>query len=579
VNKVPDTVLKESLLACRNGFLSVMVFSLCINLLMLVTPLYMLQLFDRVLTSRSTDTLVLLFLIALVALAVMAVLDGVRSVVLIRLSGWIDRTVSGSVLRGSVAATLSAGRDPSVQGLRDLNTVRTFLSGPTVFPIMDAPWTPVFLVVLFMLHPWLGVFALIGALFLFALAVTNEMATRDLLMRAGGASVRALNRAESAVRNADVVEAMGMTGSLVRRWNRENKDAVAMQALASYRSGTITAVSKFARLCLQIGILSLGAYLAIRNEVTPGAMIAGSILMGRALAPVDQAIGTWKSMLAARSAYARVKAGLEASPPLEAGMPLPAPDGNLDVEGVSFFHAKSSDPALRNVAFKLAAGEALGLIGPTAAGKTTLARLLIGNLAPRGGHVRLDGMDVAEWDSSDLGRHLGYLPQDIELFGGTIRENIARMDEGDPDAVVAAAQLAGVHEMVLHMPQGYDTEIGEGGGALSGGQRQRIALARALYGSPRLVVLDEPNASLDAEGEAALLQAMGALKEQGVTVVIIAHRPSILESVDKVAVLRAGQMQIFGERDEVMEQLSAAKAAAVAGPVVEAIAEKPDKPS
>ena len=548
--------LNEALGACRGGFLAVVAFSLGINVLMLTAPLFMLQVFDRVLSSRSTDTLVMLMLVAGFALMALAALDAIRATVLIRLSTWLDARISGSVLAGSVLATLRNATDPSVQALRDLATFRTFLSGPGIFPVMDAPWTPIFLGVIFMLHPLLGWLSLAGASVLFALALTNELATRNLLAASSVASFKALNRAEAAVRNADVIEAMGMMPQLVRRWHRQNAESLDLQARASSRSTSITSASKFLRLVLQIGILGVGAWLVIESELTPGAMIAAFILMGRALAPVEQAIGSWKQMVAARGAYQRMKRQLDETPVRGLGMPLPAPSGHVSVEGLSFVFPGASEPILRNVNFELHAGEALGLIGPTAVGKTTLARLMIGNLAPRTGHVRLDGMDVAEWDSDDMGRHVGYLPQDIELFSGTVRENIARMADGEPDAVIAAARIAGMHEMVLGMAQGYDTEIGEGGTALSGGQRQRIGLACAVYGDPRFVVLDEPNANLDGAGEAALSDAIDTLKERGATIVVIAHRPSVLRQVDKVVVLRDGTVDKFGPREQVIPGVS-----------------------
>ena len=557
MKRIANPVLKDAFAACRGGFLAVAVFSLFINLLMLTVPLYMLQIFDRVLTSRSTETLVMLLLIAGAALLVMAGLDGLRGVLMVRISSWLDGRLGGPVLAESISGQLRKGGEPSVQGLRDLTTVRTFLTGPGVFPIMDAPWTPIFVAVIFLLHPMLGWLSLGGAIVLFALALTNELATRNLLMSSGGAGMKALNHAQAAVRNADVVEAMGMMPALVRRWQNQNAEAIALQARASGRAGAITAISKFLRLCLQLGVLSLGAWLVLQNELTPGGMIAGSILMARALAPVEQAIGTWKSLIAARDAYRRFATQLMQAPPREGGMKLPTPAGKIDVEGLVYAHPGSSEPILRNIAFRLGAGDALGLIGPTAAGKTTLARLLVGNMVPRAGHARLDGMDVAQWDSDDLGRHIGYLPQDVELFSGSVQENIARMDEGDPEQVVAAARLAGVHEMILGMEKGYDTQIGDGGVALSGGQRQRIALARAVYGDPKFVVLDEPNANLDRDGEAALLEAIQALKERKVTLVVIAHRPGILQHVDKVLALREGAVLMFGPRDDVIAKLTA----------------------
>jgi ATP-binding cassette subfamily B protein/ATP-binding cassette subfamily C protein len=551
-----STLLQETVASFGRAFIVVGLFSLCINLLMLTAPLYMLQVFDRVISSGSTDTLLMLMLVAGIALMTMSALEALRTVAMVRVSSWLDNKLGGTLLLGSLAATLNTRKDPSVQALRDLATVRTFLSGAGVFPIMDAPWTPIFLAVMFMLHPLMGWLSVIGAVFLFGLALANEISTRDLLMKSGGTSVAALRQAESSVRNADVIEAMGMAPSMVRRWATQNAKSLALQAQASLRSGNITAISKLLRMGLQIGIMSLGAWLTIKGELTAGAMIAGSILMGRALAPVEQAIGTWKQLVSARNAYDRVKAQLNSDLIGEPGMPLPAPKGNLSVEGVTFTYGGSKNPVLRNIRFDLAAGETLGLIGPTAVGKTTLARLLVGNLAPNLGHIRLDGMDVSDWNSDDLGKHIGYVPQDVELFFGTVNENIARMQEPDPEAVVAAAKKAGMHDMILHMDKGYDTQIGEGGAALSGGQRQRIALARALYGNPKFMVFDEPNSNLDSDGEKALLDSIRELKDQGATVIVIAHRPSVLQNVDKILVLGNGGVELFGLRDEVFAKLS-----------------------
>lgn len=557
--------LIKALAVCRGGFSAVLVFSLFINVLMLTAPLYMMQVFDRVLSSRSSDTLLMLLLIATFALLVMGLLDAVRGFLMVRMSGWLDGHLSGQVLTETVSGQLRRGAQPSVQGLRDLSNLRQFLTGPGMFPILDAPWAPVFIVVVFMLHPWLGVLSLIGAILLFAIAIANEIVTRGPLMRANGAANAALADAEAAVRNADVVEAMGMMPRVIGRWHGRNAEATALQTHASNRSTALTATSKFLRLLLQIAVLTLGAWLVLGGEMSPGGMIAGSILMARALAPVEQAIGSWKSAIAARQSYDRLQTQLATYKPRGTSMPLPAPKGALDVSGVMFAHAQARDPLLRNISFRLAPGESLGLIGPTASGKTTLARLLIGNLVPRAGMVRLDGMDVSQWEHDDLGKHIGYLPQDVELFAGTIRENIARMEEGEPEAVVKAAQLAGVHAMVLGMPQGYDTPIGAAGMTLSGGQRQRIGLARALYGNPRFVVLDEPNASLDHEGEAALANVLASLHKEGITTVIIAHRPTVIQGVDKILVLKDGAVLMFGPRDAVIAKLREQQQAAQGG--------------
>ncbi|USG61298.1 type I secretion system permease/ATPase [Sneathiella marina] len=552
-NKNP--LLKETLDKCSRVFIVIAVFGLAINMLMLTAPLFMMQVFDRVITSRNTDTLILLMLIAGFALLTMSLLEGARTFVLVRISSWLDQQIGGAALTASIVSTLTSGKDASVQALRDLGNFRSFLTGPNVFPILDAPFAPIFLGVMFLLHPLLGWISVIGAIVLLAIAIANERATRKLLNMSGGQSMVAMKQAETASRNADVVEAMGMMPQLIQRWNDRHADALAMQASASDRGGMFAAASKLVRVMLQIGVTGAGAWLVIQAEMSPGSMIAGSIIMGRALAPVEQAIGSWKGFLSARAAYSRLKKELDESAVRETAMPLPKPKGSISVEGLSYTHKNTTEPILRNINFKINPGEILGIIGPTAAGKTTLVRILVGNLKSRIGFARLDEMDVAEWGADDRGKHIGYLPQDIELFSGTIRENIARMSEGDPADVIAAAKKAGIHEMVLRMEKGYETEIGEGGAALSGGQRQRIALARALFGDPSLLVLDEPNANLDSVGESALMSAMENLRAEGMTIIVIAHRPNILKHVDKILVLKDGMLQDFGGRDDVMMKL------------------------
>ncbi len=500
----------------------------------------------------------LLTLIALAALLTLGLLEAVRGRVFVRIGAWIDHRLGGVLLGSGIADAASRHGDGSPQGLQDLATVRTFLTGPGMFPILDAPWTPIFLLVTFMLHFWLGILALAGAVVLLIIAVLNEMATRGMIAESGDAAGRAMRLAESALRNAEVIKAMGMMPNILGMWRRENETAVALQAGASDRGGAFSAVSKFMRLALQIGALAVGALLVIQDSLSPGAMIAGSILMTRALAPVDMAIGSWRSAVSARSAYARLRQRIEnASAPGE-GMTLPAPKGALTLEGVSYRYPGQEGLALRGVSFALAPGETLGLIGPTASGKTTLARLIIGNLAPLVGHVRLDGADISQWITQELGAHMGYLPQEVALFEGDVRINIARFSNADPESVVTAAKLAGAHEMILHLPTGYETQIGVDGAALSGGQRQRIALSRAVFGDPKLLVLDEPTANLDAVGEEALLSALAGLKARGATVVLIAHRPSLLRHVDKILVLREGEMYMFGPPDEVLPKITAA---------------------
>ena len=548
--------LRETLDACRDGFRIVVLCSLAINLLMMTAPLYMLQVFDRVIASRSADTLIFLTLIALVALAALGALEVVRGRSMVKLGTWLDARLSEPVLAGSLAGAAQGNREPSIQGLRDLSTLRGFMTGSAVFPILDAPWTPMFLIVIFLLHPLLGFLALSGAVILLALALGNDYASRGLIERSGAASIAALRQAEAASRNVDTVMAMGLLGNLVKRWRAANEATLVLLAQASHRGGIFTAASKTFRLALQIAVLGLGAWLVIGAELTAGGMIASSILLGRALAPVDQAINSWKSAVGARAAYGRIEKILASAPAPDAAMALPAPDGALTVENLTYVHPGATEPTLRGLSFHLAPGESLGIIGPTASGKTTLARLLVGNLEPTSGHVRLDNADVWQWNSEDLGRYLGYLPQDVELFGVSVRENIARLSEAEPRDVVAAARLAQVHELILRLPQGYETEIGHGGAVLSGGQRQRIALARAMFGTPRLVVLDEPNANLDQSGEVALLAALGALRGQTATTVVIAHRPSILRHVDKILVLSPEGPVAFGPRDDILRTVT-----------------------
>ena len=547
-------MLGKTLKACRKGFIAVAAFSLCINLLMLTAPLFLMQVFDRVLTSRSIETLMMLLIIVVFAFFTMGVLEIIRGRVFIRISSWLDEQLGGLVLAANSDNFLKYARASSVQGLRDLGTIRALLTGPGIFPILDAPWALVFIGVIFLLHPVLGWISLAGAVVLLALAVANEALIRDFLTRSSGASIEAMNQAEAAVRNADVIEGMGMMPNLVRRWTEATNESRQLRDDACRRGGLVSSASKFLRRVLQVGILSAGAWLVVRNELTPGAMIAGFILMGSALSPVERAIGSWRSVVLARGAYGRIGELLSEMPIGGAPMPLPAPTGKLDVEDVSFIYPEAIDPTVKNVSFSLKAGELVGIIGPTAAGKTTLARMLIGNLVPNSGHVRLDDMDVSEWNSDDLGPHIGYLPQDVELFAGTIQENIARLADGDPDEVVEAARLANIHEMILRLPKGYDTQIGVDGTALSGGQRQRIGLARALYGDPKFIVLDEPNSSLDPEGEQVLLKTIESLKKKGTTTVIVAHRPTILHYADKVLVLKEGEVQIFDDKEKVLKK-------------------------
>jgi len=542
--------------ACKTGLKAVLFFSFFINLLTLAAPLYMLQVFDRVIGSGSIDTLIYLTLITVIAVLTLASLEMVRGRVMVRMGVWLEQSLSTSVFSTSITLASNSKDSVTVQGLRDVATLRNFLTGPAVFPIMDAPWLPIFLAIIFLLHPMLGWIATGGAVVLFTLAIINDLSSRQAMQQSSSASIKGLKQAEASVRNADVVMAMGLMSNLNRRWAKTNGEALDHLTTASNRSGMLSAASKFIRQGLQIAMMGAGAWLVLRSELTPGGMVAGSILLGRALAPVDQAIGSWKGAIAARSAYDRVKALLLTEAADKEKLDLPEPEGRLSVEKLAYAYSKEFEPVLRGLSFELAAGESLGIIGPTAAGKSTLAHLLMGTAIPEIGHVRIDGADMHTWNRHDRGRFLGYLPQNVELFEGTVTENIARMGDYEPADVVAAAQAANVHEMILSLPDGYETNIGEAGAVLSGGQRQRVALARALYGNPRLVVLDEPNSGLDLSGDSALIKSLRGLKENKVTSVLITHRPSILKKVDKILVLYPGGRYEFGDASSMLNKVA-----------------------
>lgn len=560
----PQDELRGALQASRNSFLFAGLFSLFINLLMLVPSLYMLQVYDRVLASSSASTLVMLTILVVGLFAVMGVLELLRARILVRVSARLDMLLNGRLFTAMFDAKLRDGRGTGSQPIDDLTNLRQFLTGNGLFAFFDVPWMPIYIAVLFLMHPWFGWFAIGGALLLFALATANELTTRKPLGKANAVAIGARNYLGGNLRNAEAMEAMGMLGRVHQRWFARHQEVLKLQALASDRAGLLSNASKMLRVTLQSLILGLGAYLVIIQVSTPGIMIAASILLGRALAPVDMLIGGWKGFLSARSAYKRLHDLLLAIPERQRFMSLPPPDGSLRVEGVLAAPPGSNVPVLRGIHFDIAAGEIVGVIGPSAAGKSSLARVVLGVWPIAAGKVRLSGADISHWNREELGPYIGYLPQDIELFDGTVGENIARFGEVDPEQVVAAAQRAQVHEMILHLPKGYDTPIGEGGAVLSGGQRQRIGLARAMYGKPVLVVLDEPNSNLDDQGEAALVKAIAQLKADGATVLIITHRPSVLNSVDKILVLREGQVEVFGPRDQVLAQF--ARPTAVARP-------------
>jgi PrtD family type I secretion system ABC transporter len=555
--------LAQALASCRSAFLSVGLFSGVINILMLTGSIYMLQVYDRVLPSRSVPTLIGLTVLIIFLFGLQGLLDFIRQRLLTRIGSTLDAELSGRIFGILVTLPLKgrAGAE-GLQPLRDFDTVRSFLSGIGPTALFDLPWLPLYLGLCFLLHPWLGLIALVGAVVLFALAVLTEVLSRKPLQEAVSHAAARQAQAEASRRNAESIKAMGMAAPLARRWTEVNDKYLTAQERAADASGGLGAVSKVLRFLLQSIVLGAGAWLVILDMASPGVIIAASILTSRALAPIETAIAQWKTFLAARQSWRRLGELLAALPPEADPMPLPAPRKSLAVEGIVVGIPGAREVIVSNVSFSLTAGDGLGVIGPSASGKSTLVRAIVGVWPVLRGAIRLDGATLDHWSPTALGAAIGYMPQTIELFDGTVAENIARFsDDPDPAKVVAAAKAAGAHEMILRLPNGYDTRTGEGAGALSAGQRQRIALARALYGDPFVVVLDEPNSNLDSEGEAALTEAIKGVRARGGVVIVVAHRPSALAALDQVLVMRNGTVQALGPRDDVLRKTLVPQAA------------------
>lgn len=549
--------LGDALRACRNAFIGVGIMSCMINLLYLTGSIFMLEVYDRVLPSRSVPTLVALVVLAGFLYAAQGVLDMLRSRVLGRIGTSLDEAMNERVFETVVRLPLLVGtRNEGLQPLRDLDNVRSFLGsmGPGAF--FDLPWLPFYLAICFLFHWLLGVTALIGAVILVALTLVTEFMSRQPAKDAMTLAARRNDLATATRRNAEVLVAMGMSGRLTKRWSETNEEYIAGNQRASDVTGGLGAIAKVLRMMLQSAVLAVGAYLVIYQEATAGIIIAGSILSARALAPVDLAIAHWKGFVAARQSWRRLNTLLEKLPAPQTQTLLHPPEKKLTVEGVAIVPPGEQRVIVQDVNVAIEAGHGLGIIGPSGSGKSSLVRALVGVWQPARGKVRLDGAALDQWSSDVLGRHIGYLPQDVELFAGTIAQNISRFDpEAKSEAIIAAAKEAGVHEMIIKMREGYDTQIGEQGGALSAGQAQRVALARALYGNPFLIVLDEPNSNLDAEGDEALTRAVRAARERGAIVVIVAHRPVGIEGVDQLLVLKDGRMQAFGPKEQVLGQV------------------------
>ena len=545
---------RVSLRRHSSAFIGVALISALVNVLHLSGSIFMLEIYDRVLPSRSVPTLIGLATILLLLYGFQAVFDIIRGRILSRIGASLDETLGATVFQIVLTKPLRGrpegdGQEP----LRDLDRVRGFLSSGGPLALFDLPWMPLYLTICFAFHPWLGITAAGGAAVLVLMTVLTEIFTRHSTREAASGLATRSAVVQAGQRNAEVIRAMGMTKQIGRRWDAANRKILYQQQRTSDVGGGFAAVSKVVRMMLQSMVLAVGAYLVIGGEVTAGVMIASSILASRALAPVELAIGNWKGFLGARQSWKKLSVQLADEDGRAEPMPLPVPRRDITVTHVSVSPPGEKRPVIENVRFSLSAGDGLGIIGPSASGKSSLARALVGIWPTSGGNIRIDGAALDQWSPELLGQHIGYLPQDVELFAGTVAQNIARFEENaDPKAIISAAETANVHDMILKLPQGYDTEIGLAGMALSGGQRQRIALARALFKDPFLVVLDEPNSNLDNEGDQALTNAIAKVRDRGGIAIVIAHRPSALASIDLVLVLGAGKQVSFGPKDRIV---------------------------
>jgi ATP-binding cassette subfamily C exporter for protease/lipase len=546
----------KTLMDYKSAFCALAVFSGVINFMMLIPSIYMMQVYDRVLSSKSETTLLMITLITAVLYSFMHVLEWVRSMVLVKISTGLDMKLNYRIFNVSFENTLRKGNANPSQVMADLATIRQFVTGNGLFALFDVPWLPIYLFVAFCFHPILGLFATAGIIILLGLAYWNEISTKSQLNEASKMAVAASTFANNALVNADVIESMGMLNNLYQKWGNLQEQVIYQQGIASARNAKINAITKFIRVLWQSLALAVGALLVIENQISPGMMIACSILLGRALSPVEQLIGTWKQLSSVRNSYNRLTQLLTAFPQRAKKMALDQPKGYLSIEQMGVAREGSNKLILKGININVQPGDALAIVGPSASGKSTLARAIVGILKPTQGTIRIDGADLHQWDKNRLGPSIGYLPQNIELFAGSVAENISRFNDVDPEQVISAAKMAGVHDMILRLPEGYDTVLGAGGAGLSGGQKQRIALARALYGLPSLIVLDEPNSNLDELGETALVNAVEALIAAKSTVIVITHRPSILAKMNKLLVLQDGAIQLFGPKDQVLDRIN-----------------------
>ena len=554
----PTTPLRAALNKYRGGFIAIAAFSSLVNLLMLVSPVYMLQMYDRVLTSNSYETLGMLTLIAIFLLACFGGLEWTRQRLMQRIGLALGLNMADDVLASAFRSSLANKAQGATQPVRDLDSIRQFMGSPTIFSFFDIPWTPIFTAVIFMFHPLMGAVAVFGALVIFTLGVLAEFRSRLPMRAAAMEGLQSHQLLESSMRNSDALQAMGMFNGLLDRWRGRHRRSAAFQSAAAGRLSVLLSMTKAFRLSVQVGILGTGAALVVDGQLTPGMMIAGSIIMGRALAPIEQGITAWRGFVGVRQAWRRVNGLLEgfgASGDPE-GPDLPRPEGTVEAENLSATPPGAEAPVVRSVNFTLAAGTLTGLIGPSGSGKSSLASVMMGVWPPSEGALRLDGAAVGGWPAHLRLRHFGYLPQTVELFQGTVAENISRLEEPDAEGVIEAARLAGCHDVIMRLPQNYATPIGPEGRGLSAGQRQRVGLARALYGDPAFVVLDEPDSNLDSDGQEALGQVLDALRGKRITTVLITHNVRLLRRADQIGVMNEGQLVSFGPRDEVLGQFA-----------------------
>ena len=566
--------VKEAILSAKKSFLAAGFFSIFVNILMLVPPLYMLQLYDRVVTSRSNDTLIMLTALVVVLFITMSALEIVRSKILMKIANKLDAQLSSRVFNTLFDLANKRPGKATSQPMSDLTSLKQFLTGNGVFAFFDAPWLPVYIVILYLFHPYFAYFAIFAALVLLTFTIINEYVTKEKLQDANNLNRDANIFVDANLRNAEVINAMGMKRNILTMWQTKYFSFLNAQNEASAKAGIWANISKTTRMLFQSLMLGLGGYLSIHDEVTAGMMIAGSIMLGRALAPLDLMINSWKQFSSARTSYSRLNSLLDEFPEKKEYMELPAPTGELLLEDIVVIPPASENPSVAGVSMRINKGDVVGLIGPSAAGKSSLARAILGIWPLAAGTVRLDGADIHQWDKTLLGKYIGYLPQDVELFYGTVSQNIARFEDVDSAKVVEAAKKAGVHEMILRLPEGYDTIIGVGGASLSGGQRQRVGFARAIYDNPIFVVLDEPNSNLDDQGEAALVRAIAQLRTLKTTVILITHRPAILQVTNKVAVMKDGKLEAYGPTNEILGQMQAAVQKAQAQAAAQAEAKK-----